>query len=199
MFLSGRQLLLLGNGSQVGYIALKAKLALTSSIAESTSANSGLGKPNIFAQLQFSSQFAYTFFRIYNIGMNLGERLRVAVSPKKYVIEHFCHGEHAAITLPNETETICQIYQQSQDNLRRRGLEERPARLLIEDGLLAFPIFNTLDVCPSCQLGPTVQPTSHPRERIDKSSSFCSKIVPAAELNWTVRVLPGELNLETLI
>jgi len=93
----------------------------------------------------------------------------VAVSPKKYVIEHFCHGEHAATTLPKETETICQIYQQSQDNLERRGLEERPARLIIKHDLLAFPIFNTLDVCRSCQWGPTVQPTSHLRERIDKS------------------------------
>lgn len=92
--------------------------------------------------------------------MTLVEKFQVVLSPQDYQVEHYCGGVLAAVEPVGATETVCRIYQQKQESLAQRGPEQRPARLAIKNYLLAFPVFNTLDVCRSCAKGPVVRPSS---------------------------------------
>lgn len=92
--------------------------------------------------------------------MKLIEKFQAVLSPRDYQVKHYCGDMLAAIEPVGATETVCRVYQQKQDSLAQRGQEQRPARLLIKNYLLAFPIFNTLDVCRSCVNGPVVRPVS---------------------------------------
>lgn len=91
--------------------------------------------------------------------MKFLERIQASLAPQNYQIEHFCGGEAAAVTSVKATETVCRIYTQKQSDLELRGPEQRLARMLIKNGEMAFPIFNTLDVCRSCARGPLVRPS----------------------------------------
>lgn len=92
--------------------------------------------------------------------MNLRERFLAFLFPNKFSVRHYCHDQLAAETSPTATETVCQAFEQKAESLMQNGKEKRPARMLIKNGLLAFPIFATLNVCSSCKFGPTVSPTS---------------------------------------
>lgn len=92
--------------------------------------------------------------------MRFVEQIQAILVPQDFQIKHYCGGVLAAIEPVGATETICRIYQQREDYLAARGAEQRLARLAIKNYLLAFPVFNTLDVCRSCVYGPVVRPTN---------------------------------------
>lgn len=92
--------------------------------------------------------------------MKLIEKFQAVLFPQDHQVEHYCGDMLAAVEPAGATETVCRIYQQKPESLAQRGPEQRPARLLIKNYSLAFPIFNTLNVCRSCVNGPVVRPTS---------------------------------------